>query len=331
MKPLLLCSGEPAGVGPDLCLALAGSPHPLVVLCDKAVLASRARQLGRTVILEDYQEGQNPTIAPHHLTVLSMPSMAAVVPGLLNVANAEYVLSMLREATKRCLAGEFSALVTAPVHKAVLNEAGFAFSGHTEFLAKACQVKQVVMLLASEAMKVALVTTHLPLSEVPKALTIPLIVDVTRQLYRSLQLDFGIDRPKIAMAGLNPHAGEGGFLGREEIEVINPALHILKGLGIDVEGPMSADTMFVAKAESVKDAYVVMYHDQGLPVLKYSGFGRAVNITLGLPIIRTSVDHGTALALAGTGFASPQSLLSAVDMASTLSEIRALKPCHSLA
>lgn len=318
MKPLLVSSGEPAGIGPDLCLTLAGSDFPCVVLGDLTVLEDRAKQLGLSINFEVYQHGVELTKAPNHLTVLSIPSAVPVIPGVLNPLNASYVIEMLTLAVERCLLGEFSAIVTAPVHKAIINKAGIAFTGHTEFLAQFCQVDAVVMMLACAAMKVALVTTHLPLRDVPSAITSTLISDVITQLDKSLRLDFQIPAPKIKVAGLNPHAGEGGYLGREEIDVIEPALRTLKENGIDVEGPFPADTLFTPSNALACDAFVAMYHDQGLPVLKYAGFGEAVNITLGLPIIRTSVDHGTALELVGKGLAHSGSLLAACEMAATM-------------
>ena len=318
MKPLLITSGEPAGIGPDLCLALAQVELPIVVLCDKSVLAARAKQLGQPVILEDYAIGVSPTQLPNHLTVLSIPCREEVTAGVLNSKNAAYVLQMLTMAVDRCLQGEFSALITAPVNKAVINQSGVVFTGHTEFLAERCKVDTVVMMLACPLMKVALVTTHLPLKHVADALTTTLIIKVITQLHASLQQDFGIEHPKIYVAGLNPHAGEAGYLGLEEINVITPALLTLKRQGIHVQGPMPADTMFTPKNAIDCDAFVAMYHDQGLPVLKYAGFGCAVNVSLGLPLIRTSVDHGTALELAGTGVADAGSLLAAVEMAAAM-------------
>jgi 4-hydroxythreonine-4-phosphate dehydrogenase len=318
MKPLLVSSGEPAGVGPDLCLTLAESEFPVVVLGDKLLLAERARQLGQPIILEDYEHDVAITKKPNHLTVLSVPCQAEVVAGKLNPKNACYVMEMLTIAADRCMSGEFSALITAPVNKAVINQAGVAFTGHTEFFAERCQSAQVVMMLACDVMKVALVTTHLPLKEVAGAVTQSLISDVITQLHAVLRLDFGIDNPQIFVAGLNPHAGEAGYLGREEIEIISPALAKLKKQGINVHGPMPADTMFTSSNAKACDAFVAMYHDQGLPVLKYAGFGKAVNVTLGLPIIRTSVDHGTALELAGKGLADPGSLHAAVEMAASM-------------
>ncbi|KTC99361.1 4-hydroxythreonine-4-phosphate dehydrogenase PdxA [Legionella erythra] len=322
MKPLLVSSGEPAGIGPDLCLSLAELELPLVVLGNKQLLAQRATKLGLNVELLDYHPRNKLSVQPGQLTVLSLPCPAPVVPGQLDARNAPYVLALLRQAANACLAGEFSALVTAPVHKAIINKAGIPFTGHTEFFADYCDTKEVVMMLACETMKVALVTTHLPLSAVPQAINQDLITRVARQLHQSLQRDFGISEPRIAVAGLNPHAGEGGYLGREEIDVIEPALATLRQQGIHVSGPFPADTLFATQKAAQCDVYLAMYHDQGLPVLKYAGFNRAVNITLGLPIIRTSVDHGTALELAGTGQADTGSLLAAVHTALSMVQAR---------
>ena len=322
MKPLLISSGEPAGIGPDLCVALAAWELPFVVLGDKQLLAQRARELKQEITIIDYQPNAPVLSTPNHLTVLSIPCAAPVIPGKLNHLNASYVIEMLSLATDKCLQGEFSALVTAPVHKAVINQAGIAFTGHTEFLAERCKVKTVVMLLACEMMKVALVTTHLPLRKVADAITPQQICNVIEQLHFSLQQEFAIANPQIYVAGLNPHAGEGGYLGREEIEIINPALQQLKKKGLNVHGPFPADTLFTPQNLKRVDAFVAMYHDQGLPVLKYAGFGSAVNITLGLPIIRTSVDHGTALELAGTGLADLGSMTAAVNMANFMAKVR---------
>lgn len=315
MKPLLVSSGEPAGIGPELCLALANHPLPIVVLADKSLLQSRAEQVGMKLVIEDYHPGVSPVSAPYHLTVLSFPCMETPIAGQLNPRNVPYVMRLLTEAADRCLAGEFSALITAPVHKAIINQAGVAFTGHTEFFAERCQAKTVVMMLACKAMRVALVTTHLPLKDVALAITPDALTNVLTTLYVTLQRDFGISKPTIYVAGLNPHAGEGGYLGREEIEVIIPVLSKLKQAGMDVQGPFPADTMFTEKNRQACDAFLAMYHDQGLPVIKYADFGHTVNVTLGLSIIRTSVDHGTALDLAGTGFAESSSLIAAVDMA----------------
>ncbi|MBA2651105.1 MAG: 4-hydroxythreonine-4-phosphate dehydrogenase PdxA [Tatlockia sp.] len=320
MKPLLVSSGEPAGIGPDLCLSLAGHDMPLVILGDKELFTQRAKELNRDLIFVDYHPDHPISTSANCLTVLSIPCAAKVISGQLNPINAHYVIEMLGLATDKCLNGEFAALVTAPVHKAVINQAEIPFTGHTEFLAERCKAKTVVMMLACEAMKVALVTTHLPLRNVADAINPTLICTVIEQLHRSLQQSFAIANPKIYVAGLNPHAGEGGYLGREEIDLITPALDSLKKKGINVRGPFPADTLFTPQNLQRADAFVAMYHDQGLTVLKYAGFGSAVNVTLGLPIIRTSVDHGTALELAGTGLADANSLLAAVKMAKNMSE-----------
>lgn len=315
MKPLLLSSGEPAGIGPDLCLAFAHSTLPVVVLGDPSVLEARARELGLSLHFVLYQIGTPVECRSGYLTVLPVYCADSVQSGQLNPKNAAYVLELLSLGATLCGKGEFSALVTAPVHKANINAAGIPFTGHTEFFAQFYQADTVVMLLACEAMKVALVTTHLPLSRVPEALTIPLIIQVLTQLHHSLIKDFGILNPSIRVAGLNPHAGESGYLGSEEIEIISPALNSLKAQGMRIEGPLPADTMFIPDPEKQVDAYVAMYHDQGLPVLKYVGFHQAVNITLGLPIIRVSVDHGTALELAGKNKADGGSMFAAAQMA----------------
>jgi 4-hydroxythreonine-4-phosphate dehydrogenase len=322
MKPLLVSSGEPAGIGPDLCLALADFEFPIVILGDKKLLTQRAQQLKKQVILHDYQPQKPMAIKKGQLTVLSIPCPEEVEPGKLEVKNSAYVMEMLRLAASQCLEGEFAALITAPVHKAIISEAGFIFTGHTEFFANFYAVDPVVMMLACATMKVALVTTHLPLREVAKAISAELISKVIKQLHISLQQDFGIKSPCIYVAGLNPHAGEGGYLGHEEIDIIKPTLNSLKKEGYDVSGPFPADTLFTAHYLKQCDVFVTMYHDQGLPVIKYAAFDSAVNVTLGLPIIRTSVDHGTALELAGTGLADPGSLVAAVNMAHAMAKTR---------
>ncbi|HRD69404.1 MAG TPA: 4-hydroxythreonine-4-phosphate dehydrogenase PdxA [Legionella sp.] len=315
MKPLLVSSGEPAGIGPDLCLALADLELPIVILADCAVLAERADELKKVVEFHQYINNESITTKPGHLTVLNVSCPEKVISGQLNLKNAPYVIELLTTAATLCADGTFSALVTAPVHKAIINAAGIPFTGHTEFFADFFQAKSVVMMLACPEFRVALVTTHLPLRMVPDAITSSLIIDVITQLSESLKQDFGIKNPKIKVAGLNPHAGEAGYLGTEEIEVIIPALELLKHKGLNVQGPLPADTMFNQDSLNSCDAFVAMYHDQGLPVLKYAGFNRAVNVTLGLPIIRTSVDHGTALDLAGKKIADVGSLVAAVEMA----------------
>lgn len=315
MKPLLVSSGEPAGIGPELCLSLADREIPVVVIGDKDLLSERARAIGKAITLTDYVPERKLTLRKNHLTILHIPCKKKSKPGILDKANAFYVIELLKKAIELCLSQSFSALVTAPVHKGIINEAGIPFTGHTEFLAAQCSADTVVMMLACPEMKVALVTTHLPLKDVPRAINRKLIKQVIQILNQSLINEFNLDKPKIAVAGLNPHAGENGYLGREEIEIINPCLQELQQQGLDVIGTLPADTMFTPHYLNTCDAFVAMYHDQGLPVLKYAGFGHAVNVTLGLPIIRTSVDHGTALDLAGRGIADAGSLNAAVDFA----------------
>ncbi len=320
MMPLLVSMGEPAGIGPDICLALAGHPEPLVVLGDKALLSARAKALGLSVHIQDYQPGEMPVVGNNQLTVLNYAGLDSVQAGVLNIKHAEYVMGLLDTAVKHCLSGEFQALVTAPVNKAVLNQAGFSFTGHTEFLAARCGVDDVVMLLASDTMRMALVTTHLPLRAVADAITPERLFKIIHILNTALKRDFGVETPQIGVAGLNPHAGESGHLGHEEIEVISPVLEALRKQGLKLRGPLPADTLFTKAGMHECDALLAMYHDQGLPVLKHASFGRAVNITLGLPIIRTSVDHGTALELAGTGRADAGSLFEAVRQAAFMAK-----------
>ena len=310
---LAITAGEPAGIGPDLCLQLAGHAYPLVVIADKDVLQQRAVQLGFDISLHDYS-----TTTPHvagKLSVLQVPVMQPVIAGKLDPKNAAYVLKTLDRALQGCVSGEFAGMVTAPVHKGIINDAGIPFTGHTEYLAEQTHTPLVVMMLAGGGMRVALATTHLPLREVADAITQPLLEDILRILNRDLQRRFGIAQPRILVAGLNPHAGEGGHLGREEIEVMIPVLNKLRAEGFNVSQPLPADTLFAVHRLRECDAVLAMYHDQGLPVLKHASFGEGVNITLGLPIIRTSVDHGTALELAGTGKANVGSLLEAIKVA----------------
>jgi 4-hydroxythreonine-4-phosphate dehydrogenase len=317
-QALAITAGEPAGIGPDLCLQLAGQKQALVVIADKVLLQQRAAQLGLDVPLHDYTPAAPQ--APGKLSVLHVPLARPVLAGKLDPDNAPYVLQTLRRAVQGCLTGEFSGMVTAPVHKGVINDAGVPFTGHTEFLAELTHTPQVVMMLAGGGMRVALATTHLPLREVADAVTPQLLESVLRILQRDLQCRFGIARPRTLVAGLNPHAGEGGHLGREEIEVMIPVLDKLRAEGFDVSAPLPADTLFAAHRLHECDAVLTMYHDQGLPVLKHASFGAGVNITLGLPIIRTSVDHGTALELAGTGKADVGSLLEAIKVAAEMVE-----------
>ncbi len=299
---IALTPGEPAGIGPDLCVRIAQQTHAaeLVAIADPALLAERARLLGLPLHLEplDLRRPPRPQ-APATLTVEAVPCAVPPEPGWLCEANAPYVLDTLRRAVRGCLAGEFDALVTGPVHKGVLNDAGIPFTGHTEFLAAESQCPQVVMMLATPGLRVALVTTHLPLRQVCEAITPDTLAAVLRITHRALHQDFGLSHPHLLVCGLNPHAGEGGHLGREELEIIIPTLERLRAEGLALEGPLPADTVFVPERLARADAVVAMYHDQGLAVLKHMGFGRAVNVTLGLPFIRTSVDHGTALELAG--------------------------------
>ncbi|MFP5419261.1 MAG: 4-hydroxythreonine-4-phosphate dehydrogenase PdxA [Gammaproteobacteria bacterium] len=312
---LALTAGEPAGIGPDLCVALSHQTLPcrLTVLGDVDVLRARARQLGITLncITGD-------TIPPHQtgaLHVQHLPVAAPVTAGRLDARNGAHVLALLEAAAAGCMSGRYQAMITAPVHKGVINDAGFAFTGHTEYLAARSGVHKVVMMLAGDTLRVALATTHLPLRAVADAITAPLLNEVIRILHDDLQSKFGIAAPRIFVAGLNPHAGESGHLGCEEIEVIAPVLDALRAQGMDLVGPLPADTLFSRIRQDPCDAVLAMYHDQGLPVLKYASFGSGVNITLGLPFIRTSVDHGTALDLAGSGRAEAGSLRAAIDIA----------------
>lgn len=335
--PLVVTAGEPAGIGPDLCVALAQSPPAgirLVILANRAMLLERARLLGLPLDLPDYTAG---TVAP--LSLLSLPLAKAVMPGRVDAANARYVLECLRRAVSGCRAGEFAGLVTGPVHKGVINAAGIAFTGHTEYLAELTGTPRVVMMLVGtpphpsplplhaspltpHPLRVALATTHLPLRAVADAIRPDALTATLRILHAGLRRDFGLARPRILVAGLNPHAGEGGHLGREEIEVITPVLEALRGEGMALEGPLPADTLFQAKYLDRADAVLAMYHDQGLPVLKYATFGGGVNVTLGLPIVRTSVDHGTALDLAGSGRAESGSLRAAIALAAEMAARR---------
>lgn len=314
-----LTPGEPAGIGPDLCLLLArqAQPHVLVAIASRDLLAERANCLNLDIQLIAVDPGNWPTApAPAgSLFVWDTALTESVLPGQLNPANAAYVLETLTRAGQGCVDGDFAGMITAPVHKGVINQAGIPFSGHTEFLAELTHTEQVVMMLATHGLRVALVTTHLPLKDVAAAITAERLARVVRILDHDLRTKFGIPRPRILVCGLNPHAGEGGHLGREEIEIIEPTLELLRGEGIDLVGPLPADTLFTPKHLDHCDSVLAMYHDQGLPVLKFKGFGAAVNITLGLPIIRTSVDHGTALDLAGSGRIDSGSLQVALETA----------------
>lgn len=321
--------GEPAGIGPDLVVALAQEPQSaeLVAAADPALLKSRAAELGLPLTLRDW----NPNQAPEpnragELLVAPVPLHSAARAGHLDPSNAQYVLHTLDLAIEGCLKGQFDALVTGPVHKGVINEAGIAFTGHTEYLAEKTATPRVVMMLATEGLRVALATTHLPLKDVAGALNAQLLTEVIEVLHGAMQRDFGLAQPKILVCGLNPHAGEGGHLGREEIDILEPVLTHGRARGFDLVGPLPADTLFTPRHLADADAVLAMYHDQGLPVLKYKGFGRAVNITLGLPLVRTSVDHGTALDLAGAGRADLGSLKTALDYAVTMAHARHHSP-----
>ncbi|WP_434458689.1 4-hydroxythreonine-4-phosphate dehydrogenase PdxA [Stutzerimonas urumqiensis] len=327
LRRIALTPGEPAGIGPDLCLMLAreAQPHILIAIADAQMLQARARALQLSVSIVPVRPGNWPRQPADAgaLFVWNTPLARPVVPGQLDTANAAYVIETLTRAGNGCLDGDFDAMVTAPVHKGVINEAGVPFSGHTEFLAELTATEQVVMMLATGDLRVALVTTHLPLKDVAAAVTGDRLKRITRILHADLVGKFGIERPRILVCGLNPHAGEGGHLGREEIEVIEPALAQLRSEGIDLVGPLPADTLFTPKHLAQCDAVLAMYHDQGLPVLKHKGFGAAVNVTLGLPIIRTSVDHGTALDLAATGNIDDGSLRVALQTAYLMADSKA--------
>jgi 4-hydroxythreonine-4-phosphate dehydrogenase len=314
LPALALTAGEPAGIGPELCLAIAARPWKarLVAIGSLELLRETATRLELGVTPRAVTEPR-----PHRvgeLQVIDVPLAAPAFPGQLDPRNAEAVLGTLRRAAHGCLQGEYDAMVTAPVHKGVINEAGFPFSGHTEFLAELTGGRPVMLLVAGD-LRVALATTHLPLSQVSAAITHDGLCAVLRVLHHELRASFGIAKPRILVAGLNPHAGEGGHLGDEEIRVIAPALAHLRAEGLQLEGPLPADTLFTPQRLAHADAVLAMYHDQGLPVLKYASFGRAVNITLGLPLLRTSVDHGTALEIAGMGKADPGSLVAAIELA----------------
>ena len=311
LPAIAVTSGEPAGIGPDICLRLAERNWParLVVLGDRQLFVERARILG---------------IDAGALEIFHVPLVAPSTSGVLDTGNAPYVLRLLDAALAGCCSGEYAAMVTAPVHKGVINDSGIAFCGHTEYLADQTVTARVVMMLAGAGLRVALATTHLALKDVPAAITRENLETTIRILHADLRSKFGIARPRILVAGLNPHAGEGGHMGREEIEVIAPVLDRLRDEGMDLIGPLPADTLFTKSVLTGSDAQLAMYHDQGLAVLKYAAFDEGINVTLGLPIIRTSVDHGTALDLAGTGKASPTSLFAAVDAAIDMASRRGI-------
>lgn len=318
LPTIAITAGEPAGIGPDLCAILAHKKvnATLVVIADANMLFARAGQHDLILKITPYVEGTTqPHLGDGSLTVLHKPLSTAVVAGTLNAINSQYVLNTLTTAGLGCASNAFDAMVTAPVHKGIINDAGIPFSGHTEFLAELTNTPQVVMMLVGDGMRVALATTHLALKDVPAAITRNGLEATIRILHNDLKQKFGLTNPRILVAGLNPHAGEDGYLGREEIETINPVLEKLRAEGMLLVGALPADTLFAKHHLSKADAVLAMYHDQGLPVLKYASFGEGVNVTLGLPIIRTSVDHGTALDLAGKGNIEIGSMLAAIELA----------------
>lgn len=320
---IAVTSGEPAGIGPELCLRLVDRDFSgqLVILGDRTLLEARAQAVGvpgDRLKLRDWVLGQPSNKGT--LDILHQPLSVPSLPGRLDPANANYVLRLLDRALDGCRSGEFSAMVTAPVHKGVINDAGVHFTGHTEYLAEKTNTPQVVMMLAGSNLKVALATTHLPLKDVAAAITQESLEATLRILHADMRSKYGLEDPRILVAGLNPHAGEGGYLGMEEIEVITPVLERLRAEGMVLLGPLPADTMFTPPMLEQGDCVLAMYHDQGLTALKYASFGNGINVTLGLPIIRTSVDHGTALELAGTGRADPGSLFVAVEQAIAMAQ-----------
>ncbi len=319
---IVITPGEPAGIGPDLVLQAAhqGLGTPALIIADPAMLAQRARQLELDITFIEAHTAPVRTAEPGKLHVHPVPLSQPCTPGKLEAGNARYVLECLQLAAEGCLKNEYTALVTGPVHKGIINDAGIPFSGHTEFLAE-LSGSYPVMMLACPGLRVALATTHLPLRKVSDAITPELLTRVIRILHAGLQSRFGLDCPKILVCGLNPHAGEGGHLGTKETQVIAPVLEALRQEGIRLLGPLPADTLFTPRYLDQADAVLAMYHDQGLPVLKHKGFGQAVNITLGLPFIRTSVDHGTALELAGSGKAEVGSLLAAIHQAAQMASL----------
>jgi 4-hydroxythreonine-4-phosphate dehydrogenase len=315
---IVITSGEPAGIGPDACVALAqtGWQADIVVAADAELLAAVADTLGLPLTIERYESSRRS--GAHRagtLKVMHIPTARPVIAGQPDTRNAAYVIDMLNRACDGCMNGEFAAMVTAPVQKSTLMDAGYAFSGHTEYLATRTRAAMPVMLLVSDQLRVALVTTHLPLADVPHAITRERLRTTIRIVNMDLERHFSLGAPRIAVLGLNPHAGEAGHLGREEIDVIQPVIQELQAEGLNIQGPVPADTAFTPRFLETADVIVAMYHDQGLPVIKHVGFGNAVNITLGLPILRTSVDHGTALSLARTGKADVGSLRAALKLA----------------
>lgn len=321
LPSIAITAGEPSGIGPDLCVMLAHKPlnAEMVIIADADMLQARAKALNLDIhIHENSAKSHTAHLGNGSITVLNQAINQPVVAGHLDARNSQYVLETLKTAALACVNQEFDAMVTAPVHKGIINDAGIAFSGHTEFLAELTNTPQVVMMLVGGGLRVALATTHLALKDVPAAITKSSLETTIRILHHDLVHKFDLENPRIIVAGLNPHAGEDGYLGREEIDIINPVLEKLRSEGMQLVGALPADTLFTKHHLSKADAVLAMYHDQGLPVLKHASFGEGVNVTLGLPIIRTSVDHGTALNLAGTGNIEIGSMLAAIELAITL-------------
>jgi 4-hydroxythreonine-4-phosphate dehydrogenase len=320
LAPIALTSGEPSGIGPDLCLVAASKPRswPLVCLADRELLAVRAGRLKLKIQFSDYRIGGDIEHAAGSLSVLHEPLATECVAGRLEVKNARSVLALIDRAVDGCLAGEFAAVVTAPVQKSLINEAGVAFSGHTEYIAQRTHAPLPVMMLTAHELRVALATTHLPLRAVSDAISTGRLLQILQILSHGLARYWRLPQPRIGVCGLNPHAGESGHLGDEEVRIIGPAIEQARAAGLSVDGPWPADTLFVPSHLAHYDAVLAMYHDQGLPVLKHAGFGHAVNVTLGLPIVRTSVDHGTALDLAGSGRGDAGSLIAAIELAAQM-------------
>lgn len=320
LKPIVITAGEPAGIGPDILLLAAAKalPHPIVAVANIQLLRERAAQLNLQINFVEYHQQPITQHQPGVLPVLDVPLAEISQPGVLSITNVPHVMSMLRLAGEMCLDKQFSALVTCPVQKSIINDAGITFSGHTEFFAQLCNTPNIVMMLANKQLKVALMTTHLPLSAVSDTITQQLIIDNVKIIHADLIKKFSIKAPKILMCGLNPHAGEAGHLGTQELTIINPAAALLRSQGIDISDAIPADTAFTKQYREQADIIIAMYHDQGLPVIKALGFGECTNMTLGLPIIRTSVDHGTALSLAGTGKANADSLYQTILLTAEL-------------
>jgi 4-hydroxythreonine-4-phosphate dehydrogenase len=322
IKRILITPGEPAGIGPDITIAIASASWDaeLIAIADPKVLYDRARQLGLPLTLVECDLNKPSQLhTPHTLQILPIKCDVEVTPGTLDEENASYVIKTLESAASICLDKKANAIVTGPVHKGIINHARIPFTGHTEFFADFCQIENTVMLFVVDDLKIALATTHLPLAKVPEAVTCEHLTDVLSTLNEGLKKYFSITCPTIFVSGLNPHAGENGHLGREEIETIAPVIIKLREQGLLVYGPFPADTLFTQKYLEQADAFLAMYHDQALPLVKYIGFDHAVNVTLGLPFLRTSVDHGTALDIAGKGKASPGSMIAAIQLAINLS------------